>query len=266
MKSYKHWDTFLSHCKLLKSGDYLQLPDSSEVLKDVCQDFYYSNSKKALKLTNEFQCSILVNGLIFAKDILTDFHNTSTDKVPDLSADKCRSDFNSIQKSVDTLMELKEMLEEWTQFGMMNGSCNDSDSSLCDKDVNIIIYLFNCFFADVMATSDELSLNHMHPSEATWKHQKSLNTCKAPLEISDNWCFINAASLPISATLIARNDELAMIRHVLYDLHQGYGIYENLPALSLLSAYGTKTRTWKHGNNSNVAVIKLTSKYDCICR
>jgi len=81
-----------------------------------------------------------------AKDILTDFHNTSTDKVPDLSADKCRSDFNFIQKSVDTLMgipdchwELKEMLEEWTQFGMMNGSCNDSDSSLCDKDINIII-------------------------------------------------------------------------------------------------------------------------------
>ncbi|KAG2057908.1 hypothetical protein BDR06DRAFT_1033217 [Suillus hirtellus] len=49
--------------KLLKSSDYLRLPDSSDgkfknftaqALKDTCLEFYYSNSKKALKNTNEF--------------------------------------------------------------------------------------------------------------------------------------------------------------------------------------------------------------------
>ncbi|KAG1731148.1 hypothetical protein EDB19DRAFT_1912631 [Suillus lakei] len=95
--------------KLIKSGDYLRLPDSSEgkyknfisqVLKDGCHDFYYSNGKKVLKLMEEFQCLIPVNGLILiaavAKGVLTGFHETSTDKVLDLSADKCRSDFNSL--------------------------------------------------------------------------------------------------------------------------------------------------------------------------
>ncbi|KAG0699345.1 hypothetical protein DFH29DRAFT_877341 [Suillus ampliporus] len=148
--------------KLIKSGDYLQLPDLSEgkyknfvsqVLKDGCQDFYYGNGKKALKLMEEFQCSIPVNGLVLvaavspqAKGVLTGFRETGTDKVPDLSADKCRSDFNSLRKSVDTLIaipdrrrELEEMLEEWAESGMMNGLCNDSDGGSGGEDVNIII-------------------------------------------------------------------------------------------------------------------------------
>ncbi|KAG1846274.1 hypothetical protein F4604DRAFT_1936494 [Suillus subluteus] len=94
--------------KLIKSGDYLRLPDSSlgkyknfvlQVLKDACIDFYYSNGKKALKLTEEFCKKIPVNVLILvsaAKGILTGFRDTGTDKVPDLSADKCRSDFDSL--------------------------------------------------------------------------------------------------------------------------------------------------------------------------
>ncbi|KAG1808943.1 uncharacterized protein BJ212DRAFT_1484795 [Suillus subaureus] len=95
--------------KLIKSSDYLQLPDLSEgkyknfisqVLKDACQDFYYSNGKKALKLTDKFQHSIPVNGIILittvAKGILTGFCETGTDKVPDFSTDKCRSNFNSL--------------------------------------------------------------------------------------------------------------------------------------------------------------------------
>ncbi|KAG0702893.1 hypothetical protein DFH29DRAFT_998982 [Suillus ampliporus] len=95
--------------KLIKSGEYLQIPDSSEgkyknfvsqVLKDGCHNFYYGNGKKALKLTDEFQRSIPVNSLILVavvtKGVITGFRNTGTDKVPDLSADKCRSDFNSI--------------------------------------------------------------------------------------------------------------------------------------------------------------------------
>ncbi|KAG2098688.1 uncharacterized protein F5147DRAFT_655975 [Suillus discolor] len=135
---------------LIKSGDYLRLPDSSKVLKDGCLDFYYGNGKKALKLMEEFQCSIPVNGLILiaavVKGVLSGFCKTGTDKVPDLSADKCRSDFNSLQKSIDTLIdipehcrELEEMLEEWAEFRMMSGVCNGSDSGSAEEDVNIII-------------------------------------------------------------------------------------------------------------------------------
>ncbi|KAG2744751.1 hypothetical protein P692DRAFT_20744111 [Suillus brevipes Sb2] len=145
--------------KLIKSGDYLRLPDSSEgrytnfisqVLKDGCLDFYYGNGKKALKLTDEFQRSIPVNGLILVaavvKGVLSGFRDTGTDRVPDLSADKCRADFNALRKSVDTLIEipqrrqeLEEMLEEWAEFGLMSGVPNGSDSSSGKEDVNIII-------------------------------------------------------------------------------------------------------------------------------
>ncbi|KAG1744790.1 hypothetical protein EDB19DRAFT_1826933 [Suillus lakei] len=120
--------------KLIKSGDYLRLPDSSEgkyknfisqVLKDGCQDFYYGNGKKVLKLTEEFQCSIPVNGLVLvatvspqAKGVLTGFRETA---IPD----RCR--------------ELEEMLEEWAESGMMNGLCNDSDGGSAEEDVNIVI-------------------------------------------------------------------------------------------------------------------------------
>ncbi|KAG1847305.1 hypothetical protein DFJ58DRAFT_730185 [Suillus subalutaceus] len=111
----------------------------SQVLKDACIDFYYGNGKKALKLTKEFRKTIPVNALILvsavAKGILTGFRNTSTDKVSDLSADKCRSDFNSLRRSVDTLMdnsecrqELESMLEEWADVGMMGSD-----------DVNIVL-------------------------------------------------------------------------------------------------------------------------------
>ncbi|KAG1780972.1 hypothetical protein EV702DRAFT_1193807 [Suillus placidus] len=145
--------------KLIKSGEYLQIPDSSDgkyknfvsqVLKDACHDFYYGNSKKALKLTNEFQCSIPINSLILVaavtKGVITGFRDTGTDKVPDLSADRCRSDFNAIQKSVDKLMEnpehrqeLDEMLEEWAEYGMMDELQDDSDGASGSEDVNIIM-------------------------------------------------------------------------------------------------------------------------------
>jgi hypothetical protein len=80
------------------------------------------------------------------KGVLSGFHETGTDKVPDLSADNCRTDFNALQKSVDTLIEilqrrqeLEEMLEEWAKFGMMSGVHNGSDSGSAMEDVNIII-------------------------------------------------------------------------------------------------------------------------------
>ncbi|KAG1790049.1 uncharacterized protein HD556DRAFT_1446402 [Suillus plorans] len=117
--------------KLIKSSDYLRLPDSSEgryknfalqVLKDGCLDFYYSNGKKALKLTEEFQCSIPINGLILVavvvKGILSGFRETD---IP------------------EHRQELKEMLEEWVEFGMMSGVRNGSDSGSAEEDVNIII-------------------------------------------------------------------------------------------------------------------------------
>lgn len=80
------------------------------------------------------------------KGVLSGFRDTGTDKVPDLSADKCRTDFNTLRKSVDTLIEipqrrqeLEEMLEEWAEFGMMSGVRNGLDSGSAAEDVNIII-------------------------------------------------------------------------------------------------------------------------------
>ncbi|KAG1883694.1 hypothetical protein F4604DRAFT_1677434 [Suillus subluteus] len=146
--------------KLLKTSDYLHTPDSSDgrwknfvsqALKDSCLKFYYGNSKKALKNTEEFQCSIPVNGLLLVavmiKGVITGFHETSTDKVPDLSADKCRANFNSLQKSVDNLInnpehgkDLKEMLEEWVMTGMGDCYFDDNNAGGSDmEDVNVIL-------------------------------------------------------------------------------------------------------------------------------
>ncbi|KAG2048529.1 hypothetical protein BDR06DRAFT_975915 [Suillus hirtellus] len=123
----------------------------SQALKDSCLKFYYSNSKKALKNMKEFQCSIPVNGLLLVammiKGVITEFCKTGTDKVPDLSADKCRTDFNSSQKSVDSLVdnpkcgrELEEMLEEWAMTGIGNCYFDDNDNigGSDMEDVNVI--------------------------------------------------------------------------------------------------------------------------------
>ncbi|KAG0696402.1 hypothetical protein DFH29DRAFT_1004625 [Suillus ampliporus] len=134
--------------KLLKTGEYLWLPDSSEgkytnfvsqVLKEACLSFYYSNGKKALKLTDEFQRKIPVNGFILVaavtKGVLSSFRNS-------------RADFNMLRKSIDKLMdipecheELEEMLREWAEEGMIGELRNDSDSA-----ARISVSSFSRFF------------------------------------------------------------------------------------------------------------------------
>ncbi|KAG2095264.1 uncharacterized protein F5147DRAFT_656915 [Suillus discolor] len=146
--------------KLLKTGDYLYVPDSSngkwknfvlQALRDGCLEFYYGNSKKALKNTSEFQRAIPVNGLLLVgavmKGVLTGFCETGTDKVPDLSADKCRVDFNSLQRSTDALLEnpdcraeLEEMLEQWAMIGAGDLDFDEGGMGGSDmEDVNIIL-------------------------------------------------------------------------------------------------------------------------------
>ncbi|KAG1831120.1 hypothetical protein EV424DRAFT_1343244 [Suillus variegatus] len=111
--------------RLLKSGDYLWLPDSSggnfknftaQALKDACLKFYYSNSKKALKNTSEFHQTIPVNAMLLVaavlKSIISGFHETSTDKVPELTAEQCRTHFINLQKLIDTLLDILEHHEE----------------------------------------------------------------------------------------------------------------------------------------------------------
>ncbi|KAG2055950.1 hypothetical protein BDR06DRAFT_1006423 [Suillus hirtellus] len=125
--------------KLLKTGGYLHVPDSSngkwknfvsQALMDGCLAFYYSNSKKALKNTDEFHRTIPPNALILVaavmKGVISGFFETGTDKVPDLSAEKCRTDFNLLQKSLDKLMDipechdkLEDMLALWAGIGMV---------------------------------------------------------------------------------------------------------------------------------------------------
>jgi hypothetical protein len=74
------------------------------------------------------------------KGVLTGFRETGTDKVPDISADKCRADFDLWQRSVDALLkipdhhtELEEMLEQWAMIGavscMIRESCMDMSTS-----------------------------------------------------------------------------------------------------------------------------------------
>ncbi|KAG2031368.1 hypothetical protein BDR03DRAFT_986462 [Suillus americanus] len=147
--------------RLLKSCDYLQLPDSSggqfknfmvQALKDACLKFYYSNSKKALKNTDEFCRTIPINAMLLVaavlKGVISGFRKTGTDKVPDLTAKQCRTHFVNLQKSVDTLLdiperckELEDMLEQWARIGMGDfdeyaaGSVAGSDM----EDINIIL-------------------------------------------------------------------------------------------------------------------------------
>ncbi|KAG2751364.1 hypothetical protein P692DRAFT_201803875 [Suillus brevipes Sb2] len=146
--------------KLIKSGDYLRLPDSSggkyknftiQALKYACLKFYYSNSKKALKNTNEFCQTIPINAMLLVaavlKGVISGFHETGTDKVPDLTAEQCRIHFNNLRRSVDTLFniperreELEDMLEQWARVGMgdseyATGSVSGSDA----EDINIIL-------------------------------------------------------------------------------------------------------------------------------
>ncbi|KAG1764316.1 hypothetical protein EDD22DRAFT_951737 [Suillus occidentalis] len=146
--------------KLIKSGDYLRLPDLSggkyknftaQALKDACLKFYYSNSKKALKNTNEFHRTIPINAMLLVaavlKGVISGFRETGTDKVPDLTTEQCRIHFNNLRRSVDTLFniperreELEDMLEQWARVGMgdseyATGSASGSDA----EDVNIIL-------------------------------------------------------------------------------------------------------------------------------
>ncbi|KAG2078360.1 hypothetical protein BDR04DRAFT_1147046 [Suillus decipiens] len=136
--------------KLLKTGDYLCVSDSShgkwknlvsQALRDGCLKFYYGNSKKALKNTDEFRHAIPVNGLLLVGTM------TSTDKVPDLSTDRCRADFDLLQRSVDALLkiidhhvELKEMLEQWAMIGVGDLDFDKGNTGGSDmEDVNIIL-------------------------------------------------------------------------------------------------------------------------------
>lgn len=179
--------------KLIKTGDYLRIPDSSQVsdgssqqaanchlfmqgkyknfvsqaLMDACIEFYYGNSSKALKHTNDFHQTIPINGLVLVaavvrpkiflifsllmtqqmKGVISGFRETGTENVPNLSADQCRTDFNALRKSVDKLLdiperreELEEMLGEWARIGM-GGIDFDADGDVDSdtEDVNVVL-------------------------------------------------------------------------------------------------------------------------------
>ncbi|KAG2136997.1 hypothetical protein DEU56DRAFT_946282 [Suillus clintonianus] len=107
--------------RLLKSGDYLRLPDSSsgqfmnftaQALRDACLEFYYSNSKKALKNTNKFHRTIPINVMLLVaavlKGVISGFQETGTDKVPVLTTEQCRTHFVNLRKSVDMLLDIPE--------------------------------------------------------------------------------------------------------------------------------------------------------------
>ncbi|KAG2048238.1 hypothetical protein BDR06DRAFT_1013139 [Suillus hirtellus] len=141
-EAQKHVTT--TAARLLKSGDYLQLPDSSggsfknftsQALKDACLKFYYSNSKKALKNMDKFHHTTPINVMLLVavvlKGVISGFQETGTDK-----------------KSVDKLLDIPErcnklgdMLDQWARIGMGDfdgyaaGSATGSDA----EDINIIL-------------------------------------------------------------------------------------------------------------------------------
>ncbi|KAG2112000.1 uncharacterized protein F5147DRAFT_771573 [Suillus discolor] len=146
--------------KLLKTGDYLWIPDSSDgkfknsvsqALKDVCLEFFYGDSKKALKNTDDFHQTIPVNVLILVaavmKGVISGFGETGTDKSPELPADRCRTNFNKLQASVDKFLdipelheELEEMLQQWAKIGMGESDWHaDGSAAGSDVDINIIL-------------------------------------------------------------------------------------------------------------------------------
>ncbi|KAG2119148.1 uncharacterized protein F5147DRAFT_648199 [Suillus discolor] len=104
--------------KLLKTGDYLQIPDSFDALKDVGLEFFYSNSKKALKIMDDFHQTIFVNVLILVVV-------TSVDKLLNIP---------------ELCEELKEMLQQWTKIGMSEFDWH-ADGSAAGGDMNINIIL-----------------------------------------------------------------------------------------------------------------------------
>ncbi|KAG1837826.1 hypothetical protein C8R48DRAFT_782588 [Suillus tomentosus] len=146
--------------KLLKTGDYLRIPDSSDgkfknfvsqALKDVCLEFFYGDSKKALKNTDDFHQTIPANALILVaavmKGVISGFSETGTDRSPELPADRCRTDFNKLRTSVDKLLdipelreELEEMLQQWAKIGMGESDWHaDGSAAGSDVDINIIL-------------------------------------------------------------------------------------------------------------------------------
>ncbi|KAG1898870.1 uncharacterized protein F5891DRAFT_1190361 [Suillus fuscotomentosus] len=124
---------WIYHEKKIKlDNGYFPQYRTQMVQLDSCLKFYYSNSKKALKNTDEFQCSIPVNGLLLVammiKGVTTGFHKTGTDK------------------SVDNLIdnpehgrEIEEMLEEWAMTGMGDHYFDDDVGGSDMEDVNVIL-------------------------------------------------------------------------------------------------------------------------------
>ncbi|KAG1901599.1 uncharacterized protein F5891DRAFT_1187470 [Suillus fuscotomentosus] len=142
--------------KLLKTGDYLRIPDSSDgkfknfvsqALKDVCLKFFYGDSKKVLKNMDDFHQTIPANALILMKGVISGFSETGTNRSPELPADRCRTDFNKLWTSVDKLLnipelreELEEMLQQWAKIGMSESDWHaDGSAAGSDVDINIIL-------------------------------------------------------------------------------------------------------------------------------
>ncbi|KAG1885861.1 uncharacterized protein F5891DRAFT_1201527 [Suillus fuscotomentosus] len=141
--------------RLIKTGDYLRIPDSSngkfknfvsQALKDICIEFFYSNSKKALKNTDDFHRTLPVNGLILAVVVVKGVFLGSAKQA------LTRTDFVRLQKSVNKLLdiperreELEEMLAQWAKIGM-GGSDWHLDGSDAGSDAGTSISYFNALF------------------------------------------------------------------------------------------------------------------------
>ncbi|KAG1808800.1 hypothetical protein EV424DRAFT_1543317 [Suillus variegatus] len=114
-------------------------PQGSIMQKKKCQRQVTAAATRLLKSGDYSNTAVL-------KGVISGIRETSTDKVPELTAEQCRTHFVNLQKSIDTLLdipehhkELKDMLEQWARIGM--GDFNEyADASVNDtEDINIIL-------------------------------------------------------------------------------------------------------------------------------
>ncbi|KAG2353751.1 hypothetical protein BDR07DRAFT_1495722 [Suillus spraguei] len=135
------------HLQAVLMHPVLEHQDALQLAQEVINAELWVYHKNKIKLDNGYFPQYQTQMVQLIKGVITGFHKTSTNKVPDLSTDKCRANFNSLQKSVDNLIhnpecgkDFKEMMEEWAMTGMGDHYFDDNNTGGSDmEDVDVIL-------------------------------------------------------------------------------------------------------------------------------
>ncbi|KAG2092794.1 uncharacterized protein F5147DRAFT_779534 [Suillus discolor] len=253
---------------LLKSGDYLRLPDSSggnfknftvQALKDVCLEFYYSNSKKALKNTDEFHQTIPINAMLLVaavlKGVISGFRETGTDKVPELTTEQCRAHFVNLQKSIDTLLdiperreELEDMLEQWARIGM--GDFNEyADGNALHPAWRDARVLFQLRKSDHILMPMSIVLERENEERRQLERELSLMALSSPVASSASTYTSSSASMYSSSSASMYSSSSAST----YTLSSGSTRPSSVPSIAseILTANSLPPLSWDSTSNQD---------------